>query len=75
MYGKNEDLLIRFFLTIPAYQDSGILTIYGGTGVNQLDSLYETISQTLNNFKRDGVTEKELYNSKEQLKGSLNVKS
>ena len=54
-----------------SYQDSGILTIYGGTGVNQLDSLYETISQTLNKFKHDGVTEKELTNSKEQLKGSL----
>lgn len=54
-----------------SYQDCGILTIYGGTGANQLDNLYETISQTLNRFKRDGVTEKELVNSKEQLKGSL----
>ena len=54
-----------------SYQDSGILTIYGGTGANQLDSLYETISQTLDIFKREGVTAKELNNSKEQLKGSL----
>ena len=30
-----------------SYQDSGILTIYGGTGANQLDSLYETISKPL----------------------------
>ena len=28
-------------------------------------------SGTLDKFKRDGVTEKELSNSKEQLKGSL----
>ena len=28
-------------------------------------------SQTLEKFKRDGVTEKELNNSKEQLKGSF----
>lgn len=54
-----------------SYQDSGILTIYGGTGANQLDSLYETITQTLDLFKRDGVTEKEVTNTKEQLKGSL----
>ncbi len=54
-----------------SYQDNGILTIYGGTGANQLDSLYETISETLEQFKRDGVTDKELNNSKEQLKGSL----
>jgi len=54
-----------------SYQDSGIVTIYGGTGANQLDSLYETIQQTLATLKRDGITDKELNNSKEQLKGSL----
>ena len=58
-----------------SYQDSGIVTIYGGTGANQLDSLYETIRKHLINLKRDGITEKELNNSKEQLKGSLNAKS
>jgi predicted Zn-dependent peptidase len=54
-----------------SYQDSGILTIYGGTGANQLDSLYETIHQTLETFKLEGVTDKEINNCKEQLKGSL----
>ncbi|PLT34164.1 pitrilysin family protein [Bacillus sp. V5-8f] len=53
------------------YQDSGLVTIYGGTGAGQLDSLYETIQETLKTLKRDGITEKELHNSKEQLKGSL----
>ncbi|WP_409305472.1 M16 family metallopeptidase [Peribacillus sp. SCS-155] len=53
------------------YQDSGMVTIYGGTGANQLDSLYETIQETLSTLKRDGISEKELRNSKEQLKGSL----
>ncbi|MGG4266875.1 M16 family metallopeptidase [Peribacillus simplex] len=54
-----------------SYQDSGLVTVYGGTGTNQLDSLYETIQETLDTLKRDGITEKELRNSKEQLKGSL----
>lgn len=54
-----------------SYRDSGLVTIYGGTGVEQLDALYETIHSTLNNLKADGVTEKELNNSKEQLKGNL----
>ncbi|RFU67819.1 pitrilysin family protein [Bacillus sp. V59.32b] len=53
------------------YQDSGLVTIYGGTGANQLDSLYETIQETLTTLKGQGITEKELRNSKEQLKGSL----
>ncbi|MFJ7309025.1 M16 family metallopeptidase [Peribacillus frigoritolerans] len=54
-----------------SYQDSGMVTVYGGTGTSQLDSLYETIQETLDTLKRDGITEKELRNSKEQLKGSL----
>ncbi|MDP1418014.1 pitrilysin family protein [Peribacillus simplex] len=54
-----------------SYQDSGMVTVYGGTGTNQLDSLYDTIQETLDTLKRDGITEKELRNSKEQLKGSL----
>lgn len=54
-----------------SYQDSGLVTIYGGTGVNQLESLYETIQLTLDTLKREGISAKELRNSKEQLKGSL----
>jgi predicted Zn-dependent peptidase len=54
-----------------AFEDTGIVTVYGGTGAKQLDLLYETIQETLDVLKRDGITEKELLNSKEQLKGSL----
>lgn len=54
-----------------SYQDTGLVTVYGGTGTSQLDSLYETIQETLDTLKRDGITERELRNSKEQLKGSL----
>lgn len=54
-----------------AFEDSGYLAIYGGTGANQLDSLYETIQETLHLFVKEGISEKELTNSKEQLKGNL----
>ncbi len=54
-----------------AYQDSGMVTVYGGTGANQLDSLFETIQSTIALLKKEGISEKELRNSKEQLKGSL----
>ncbi|CAG9619663.1 M16 family metallopeptidase [Sutcliffiella rhizosphaerae] len=53
------------------FQDNGMLTIYGGTGSNQLDLLFETIQQTLETLTRDGISHKELVNSKEQIKGSL----
>ena len=54
-----------------SFQDTGIVALYGGTGANQVDKLFETIQGTLAKFKSEGVTEKELINAKEQLKGSL----
>ena len=48
-----------------------MLTLYGGTGSQQLDTLYETMQETLETLKNTGITEKELMNSKEQLKGNL----
>ncbi|MGM9928812.1 MAG: M16 family metallopeptidase [Bacillus sp. (in: firmicutes)] len=53
------------------YQDSGLVTIYGGTGAQQMDVLFDTIQNTLATFKSEGITKKELMNSKEQLKGNL----
>jgi predicted Zn-dependent peptidase len=54
-----------------SYKDNGLLTIYGGTGSKQLNVLFETIQETLSTLKAEGITAKELANSKEQMKGSL----
>jgi predicted Zn-dependent peptidase len=54
-----------------SYKDSGMLTIYGGTGSGQLNVLYETIQSTLNTLMDKGITSRELSNSKEQIKGNL----
>jgi predicted Zn-dependent peptidase len=54
-----------------SFQDSGMLTIYGGTGANQLQLLSETIHETLQTLKNEGISAKELENSKEQMKGNL----
>ncbi len=68
---EQRGLAYSVFSYHSAYQDSGIVTIYGGTGAKQLDVLFETIQETLNKLKHEGISEKELNNSKEQLKGSL----
>lgn len=68
---EQKGLAYSVFSYHSAFADSGVVTIYGGTGANQLDLLFETIQETLAVLKRDGVTEKELRNSKEQLKGNL----
>jgi predicted Zn-dependent peptidase len=68
---EQRGLAYSVFSYHSAYQDNGVVTVYGGTGAKQLDVLYETIQETLEKLKQDGITEKELINSKEQLKGSL----
>lgn len=68
---EQKGLAYSVFSYHSAYQDSGIVTIYGGTGAKQLDELFDTIQNTLAILKKEGITEKELLNSKEQLKGSL----
>lgn len=68
---EQRGLAYSVFSYHSAYQDTGMVTIYGGTGAKQMNVLYETIQQTLQKLKQDGVTEKEVSNSREQLKGSL----
>ena len=54
-----------------SYLDHGLLTIYAGTGNDQLEKLKQTIDLTIDELVTNGVTDKELHNSKEQLKGNL----
>jgi predicted Zn-dependent peptidase len=68
---EQRGLAYSVFSYHSAYEDTGMVTIYGGTGAKQLNTLYETIQETLNKLKQTGITDKELSNSKEQLKGSL----
>jgi predicted Zn-dependent peptidase len=68
---EQRGLAYSVFSYHSAFEDSGIVTIYGGTGAKQLDQLFDTVQSTLNTLKAEGITEKELRNSKEQLKGNL----
>ncbi|WP_226643838.1 M16 family metallopeptidase [Mesobacillus subterraneus] len=68
---EQRGLAYSVFSYHSAYRDSGMVTIYGGTGASQLNVLYDTIQDTLAKLRAEGITEKELNNSKEQLKGSL----
>lgn len=68
---EERGLAYSIFSFHTAHKDSGLLTIYGGTGADQIQKLYDTIFLTLDELVRTGVTEKELKNSKEQLKGNM----
>ncbi len=54
-----------------SFLDNGLLTIYGGTGSDQLEILQQTVEETIQELVSSGLTDKELNNSKEQLKGNL----
>jgi predicted Zn-dependent peptidase len=68
---EQRGLAYSVFSYHSSFKDTGMVTVYAGTGANQLDHLYDTIRDTLDSIKSDGVTEKEVNNCKEQLKGSL----
>lgn len=54
-----------------AYVDSGMLGIYVGTNKEQLPVLREAVDETISRLVEDSLTEKELLNKKEQLKGNI----
>ncbi|MFC7372220.1 M16 family metallopeptidase [Fictibacillus iocasae] len=68
---EQRGLAYSVFSYHSAYTDNGLFTIYGGTAPHQMDELYDTVINILDDLKSEGITDKELVNSKEQIKGSL----
>src|SRR5699024_11425906 len=68
---ENRGLDYSVFSGHSSHLDRGMLTIYAGTGKDSLESLKSTIESTIDMLIKDGVTDKELKNSKEHLKGQM----
>ncbi|TCP30284.1 putative Zn-dependent peptidase [Scopulibacillus darangshiensis] len=68
---EDKGLAYSIFSYHTSYRDSGLLTVYGGTGAEQLDQLYDTVLASLDHLVKKGVSERELRNSKEQIKGNM----
>ncbi|WP_200411158.1 M16 family metallopeptidase [Virgibacillus salexigens] len=68
---EKQGLAYSVFSYHSSFIDNGLLTIYAGTGNDQLERLTDVINKTIETFISNGLTDKELQNSKEQLKGSL----
>ncbi|MRH42310.1 insulinase family protein [Aquibacillus halophilus] len=68
---EQRGLAYSVFSYHSSFLDNGLLTIYAGTGKHHLPLLKETITNTIDDLVRNGLTDKELKNSKEQLKGNL----
>ncbi|MBY7143620.1 insulinase family protein [Virgibacillus sp. NKC19-3] len=68
---EKQGLAYSVFSYHSSFLDNGLLTIYAGTGKDQLPLLRDTIDKTVETLMKSGLTDKELINSKEQLKGNL----
>ncbi len=54
-----------------AYQDTGALAVYAGTGPGRVDEVLDLIDAELDRLLADGVTDRELAMAKSHLNGSL----
>ncbi|WP_369875701.1 M16 family metallopeptidase [Alkalicoccobacillus gibsonii] len=68
---EKRGLCYSVFSYHSSFSDSGLLTVYAGTGISQLDELVEAVHHTTQEMASGGMSAKELKNGKEQLKGSL----
>lgn len=68
---EQRGLAYSVFSYHSSFMDNGLLTIYAGTSKEHLPLLRRTVTNTITDLLENGLTDKELTNSKEQLKGSL----
>lgn len=68
---EEHGLAYSIFSFHTGFTDSGLLTVYGGTSVGQLERLGTTILQTIADVMNDGLTAKELEANKAQIKGNM----
>ncbi|CAM3078104.1 insulinase family protein [Sporolactobacillus spathodeae] len=67
---EEKGLAYSIFSFHTAFKDSGLFTIYGGTGADQLSALGDSILETVDTFIEKGISEEELASSKAQIKGN-----
>src|SRR5699024_6238565 len=68
---ENKGLAYAVFSGHSSNLDSGMITIYAGSGKYSIESLKSTIYSTNEMLIIDTGTDKELKNSKEQIKGQM----
>lgn len=68
---EDRGLAYSVFSYPSSFQDCGLYSIYAGSKPDNLKSVTKLIMEEINEIKRTGIDDKELYDSKEQLKGSF----
>ena len=68
---EDKGLAYSIYSYHSSYEDTGVLAIYGGTSSSQMEELKTSILDTITSIVKNGFTEIEVENAKEQLKGNL----
>lgn len=68
---EERGLAYSIFSYYTSYADTGTFIFYGGTSPEKTNELYETMIQVIQSVVTDGVTESEVQNAKEQIKGGF----
>lgn len=67
---EDRGLAYSVFSYPSSFEDCGLFSIYAGSKPDNLKSVAALIMEEIREMKKTGITEEELYDSKEQLKGS-----
>lgn len=70
---EDRGLAYSVFSYPSSFEDCGLFSIYAGAKPAHLKSVAELIMEEIHELKKNGITEEELYDSKEQLKGSYTL--
>lgn len=68
---EEHGLAYSIFSYHSTFMDNGLLVIYGGTNPDQLTEMEEIIHSIVKDFTTTGISEREMRQTKEQLKGQL----
>ena len=70
---EDRGLAYSVFSYPSSFEDCGLFSIYAGSKPDNLESVAELIMEEIRTIKKTGITGEELYDSKEQLKGSYTL--
>lgn len=70
---EDRGLAYSVFSYPSSYEDCGLFSIYAGMKPTQLKNVTQLILEEINILKDKGLTEEELFDSKEQMKGSYTL--
>ncbi len=68
---EDEGLVYSIYSEQEFYRDKGELGIYASMSTENLEDVYRLVKEEIISLNENGITEEELKNSKEQLKGEF----